>query len=130
MPVIHASNCTSHNVTCVKASNETFFKRRLLRLIHRFPTSFEPDIPLIKITWHSRNSERGCCWIGSSLDFEFDIFLKIIVFSVSRGKNEISPHLPPWKNIFGFLRKKSLLIPLWKKSFRRPCWHSHPLLSK
>jgi len=113
MPVIHASNCTSRNFTCVKASDETFFKRRLLRLIHRFPTSFEPDTPLIKIKWRSRDSERGCWGIGSFLDSEFDIFLKIIVFSVSR-KNEISPHLPPWKNMFGFLRKTSLLIPSGK----------------
>ena len=59
------------------------------------------------------------------LDFEIWHFpitflAKKVVFLVSRGKNEISPLVPPpWKDLNGYLRKNPLLPPP-KKVFPTP----------
>jgi len=45
------------------------------------------------------------------------LLAKNVVFSSSRGKNQISPLLGPPEKKFG----KILYCPPWKRSFRRPC---------
>jgi len=66
-----------------------------------------------------REGEQG--WI-----LKFDIFLlqflskkgRFLSFEVEKWKFTIFG--TPWKNIYGYLGKKPLLVPRWKKSFRRP----------
>ena len=61
---------------------------------------------------------------GGALPFWIlKLLAKKVVFSISRGKNQISPCVPPpLEKILG----KSPTGPPWKKSFRRP-WLKHSL---
>jgi len=45
------------------------------------------------------------------------LLAKKVIFSISRGKKQMSPLLAPLEEILG----KSPTAPPWKKSFRRPC---------
>jgi len=72
-----------------------------------------PLCPRLVLTWAWKKGQKGLCpnWILKFGIF-YDLFAKKIVFFVSRGKNKISPHLPP----------------LRQKSFRRPWGEDFSLL--
>jgi len=83
-----------------------------MRLLCSSPTTGNTPETQVYYTLATWASERG-----GKAPLDFETISKKVVFSISRGKNQISPLLaPPWKKFW----ENPLLLPPWKKSFRRP----------